>query len=154
MKKLIIALALAILVAASVSAVGIGAVFGYDYWGLPGSNVVVTAKLDQYPFIFGLGLAVSSSGLNLGFTADDWIVNEKLFNINDIVIKWYVGLGGYLGVSSSGFYAGARVPIGLNSFVTKQVEVFLEIAPTLALKIPLEFPVYGLMSGLGFRFWL
>jgi hypothetical protein len=154
MKKTVIAILLVLLIGTSVSALGIGASFGYDYFYLPGSNAMLSLKLDQYPFIFGVGLAITSSSINFGFTADYWLLNDKLFDIGDINVKWYFGPGLYVGLSDS-FFAGVRVPIGLNAFVLKPLELFVELTPTLAIQInPLYFPKFGIGSNIGFRFWL
>jgi hypothetical protein len=50
---------------------------------------------------------------------------------------------------------GGRLPIGVNIYPIKNLELFLELAPTLAVGIGEEitFPVFGVQGAFGLRFW-
>ena len=58
-------------------------------------------------------------------------------------------------MGSSGAYAGLRVPLGLNAFPIKPLELFIEIAPSFTIIAPnsINFGWSGFQSGFGFRFW-
>jgi hypothetical protein len=69
-------------------------------------------------------------------------------------INYYLGPGFYVGYQND-LFLGGRLPIGLNVYPIKNLELFLEIAPTLAVGIGdvVTFPVFGFQSALGLRFW-
>ncbi|HOX92046.1 MAG TPA: hypothetical protein PLC54_03925 [Spirochaetales bacterium] len=134
----------------SAFATGVGVAFGLQpVGGLPGSNVMLSLKMDNLPLI-GLGFSLGQNVVSFGFTADWWMVNENLFSF----INFYLGPGFYLGYQTD-LLLGGRLPIGLNIFPVKSLELFLEIAPTLAVRLsdPIVFPEFGLQGAFGLRFW-
>lgn len=150
-KKLILVALLITLVSISCFSWGIGAAFGLDnLGGLPGSSVMMSAKFDQLPFLMGLGFASVGNTISFGFTADYWMLNQNLFSF----INVYVGPGLYIGYNQS-LQIGGRIPIGLNVFPVKWLEGFLEIAPTLSIRLsdPVQFPLFGFQGAIGARFW-
>lgn len=151
-KALIIAVALLVVVAVPATfATGIGVSAGLSpLGGLPGSNVMLSLKLDQLPFLMGVGFVIGQSTFGFGFTADWWALNQNLFSF----VNYYIGPGFYLGYSNN-LLVGGRLPIGLNIFPVKNLELFLEIAPTLAVRFsdPIKFPEFGLQGAFGLRFW-
>ncbi|MBP7263854.1 MAG: hypothetical protein KBB32_06735 [Spirochaetia bacterium] len=151
-RTIIIALALILLVAVPSSfGLGIGAAFGLQPLnGLPGSNVMLSLKLSELPFLMGVGFTLGEAQTAFGFTADWWMANDNLFSF----FNYYIGLGFYLGYSQN-LLLGGRLPIGLNVFPIKNLELFLEIAPTLAAEFgdPIRFPAFGVQGAFGLRFW-
>lgn len=153
-KKLILVALLLTVALASAFTWGIGAAVGLDpVGGLPGSNLMMTAKFDQIPFLLGLGFSIQENDFQLGVVADWWALNQNLFSFVNI----YVGPGVYFGFTApSDIMLGGRVPIGLNIFPFKWMELFLEVAPTLAIfgtDPGMTFPKFGLQGAFGIRFW-
>jgi hypothetical protein len=134
---------------------GVGASVGISpLGGLPGSNVMLSLKLEKVPMILGLGFAVGSNQFGFGVTADYWAVHEKLFSLGKVPFNYYLGPGAYVGYGGS-LSLGGRLPIGLDVYPIKNFEAFIEIAPTLVIQFanPIKFPVFGLQSAFGVRFW-
>lgn len=132
----------------AVHSLGLGLSFGGrgDFENF-GDNTMLSLKLDSQDFLLGIG----ASGDGLAVTADWWAVNENLTGI----VNYYIGPGGYLGVSSNHVDAGLRIPIGLNIYPIDSLELFLEAAPAIGLDVSPEpdFPTFGWQTALGFRFW-
>ncbi|AHC14536.1 hypothetical protein [Salinispira pacifica] len=146
MKKFaIILVILMIITVFSASAVGIGASFGLPIGGLPGTDVMLSAKLDSLPFLLGLGFGIEPA--YFGATADWWVLNENLAGALNI----YLGPGLYIGGAANEFQLGGRLPIGLNMYPVDFLELFVEIAPTLT--IAPVFPSFGAQAAFGLRFW-
>ncbi|AFG38192.1 hypothetical protein [Spirochaeta africana] len=130
---------------------GVGASFGIQpLGGNPGQNVLLSVKPDQVPFLLGAGVRIAEDEFSLGLTADWWALNEHLVSFLNI----YVGPGLYTAIGNE-FELGGRVPVGLNAFPVDFLELFFEVAPTLALVSPggITFPDFGLQGAIGFRFW-
>lgn len=148
-RVLVIVLLLILITTATVSATGLGAAFGLPLGGLPGTNVMLSAKIDQLPLL-GLGFTLGQEVFTFGLTADWWVLNNNLFSF----VNYYLGPGLYVAYNNNVFL-GARLPVGLNIFPIKNFELFIEIAPTLALQFsdPIHFPVFGAQGAFGLRFW-
>ncbi len=149
---------LAILLIGSASSVyaaaglGIGVEFGIDVLGgLPGS-ALLTLKLNNVPFVLGVGAQLRQDYFNMGLTLDWWLFQSHLIGIIDI----YIGPGLYL-VLPNTFEIGGRIPVGLQIWpIGKVLELFLEIAPSMAFvsnRAGITIPNLGLQAGFGFRFW-
>lgn len=154
MKIALVALILLVAVAVPATfATGVGAAFGLPFGGLPGSNVMLSLKLDSLPFLMGIGFSLGENQTSFGFTADWWMVNQNLFSF----INYYLGPGFYLAYDgpAQNILLGGRLPIGLNMFPVKNLELFVEIAPTLAVRFsnPIVFPQFGFQGAFGLRFW-
>jgi hypothetical protein len=122
--------------------------------GLPGSNVMFSFKVPTFPLIMGLGFAMGSNAFNFGFTGDYRAISNNIYTWKSIAVNYYMGPGFYLGYSDN-MLIGARFPIGIDVYPIKNLEAFLEVAPTLAVKFgnEVKFPVFGLQAELGARFW-
>lgn len=158
-KVLIVLLVLAMLGAGSsvFARTGVGISAGLPIGpGLPGSNLMLSLKLDSFPLLLGIGGSFGENQIRLGITADYWIANNNLASI----LNWYIGIGGFFGagIAENGgdFDAGLRIPIGLNIFVLDRVlELFVEIAPAIGVRFgnTVQFPALGAQGALGFRVW-
>lgn len=151
-KTIVVAVLLFVVVAMGASAWGIGAAIGIaPIGGLPGSNVLLSIMPPKVPILFGVGFTIGQAQFAMGITADWWMVNTNLFSF----VNLYLGPGLYLGIEGSNITFGGRVPIGLNIFPIKWLELFLEIAPVLAIEFtdPITFPVFDLQGAFGLRFW-
>jgi len=153
MQRKIVLVAVVLLVAIAVPmsfATGVGAAFGLPIGGgLPGSHVMLSLKVSQVPFLMGIGFSIGEDISSFGFTGDWWVANGNLFSF----INYYLGPGFYLGYSGN-LLVGGRFPIGLNVYPIKNLELFLEIAPTVSIRFsePIS-PVFGAQSAFGLRFW-
>jgi hypothetical protein len=120
--------------------------------GLPGSNVMVTAKFDQLPLL-GVGLGFNGSGLNnIGITADWWLIQEPFAGLLGV----YLGPGAYVALVTAGsgeFSAGARLPIGLQIFPLRWFELFIEVAPAIGFRSNAPYWGWNLQAAAGLRFW-
>lgn len=154
MNKKTIVIAIVLLVAIAVPmtfATGVGAAFGLPIGtGLPGSNVMLSLKLSNIPFLMGLGFSIGDTTSSFGFTGDWWVANQNLFSF----VNYYLGPGFYIGYSNA-LVLGGRFPLGLNVYPIKNLELFVELAPTLAVGLgdPITFPVFGVQGAFGARFW-
>ncbi|MBU0936722.1 MAG: hypothetical protein KKI09_12645 [Spirochaetes bacterium] len=152
MRKVIFLLVLLVMVAVPLTfATGIGVAAGLNpIGGLPGSNLMLSLKLAQVPFLMGVGFTLGQDVFSFGFTGDYWILNQPLVNF----IHYYLGPGFYIGYQNA-LLVGGRFPFGLNVWPLKNLELFLEVAPTLAIRLsdPIVFPEFGLQGAFGLRFW-
>ena len=151
MKKIVmLVMLIALIGTASAFATGIGVSAGLPIGDLPGSDVMLSLKVDEIPFLMGLGFSIGNDQFAFGFTGDWWVVNENLFSF----VNYYLGPGFYIGYQDV-LALGGRFPVGLNVYPIPNLALFLEIAPTLAVQLgdPIVFPAFGLQSAFGFRFW-
>jgi hypothetical protein len=155
-KVLVLIIAFAVIGTGSAFALGIGVAAGLPVGeGLPGNNIMLSLKLDSTPLLFGIGAEIGSNYTSIGITADYWLANASLA----APLNYYLGLGGYLGVAlgnTTVLSAGARIPIGLNIFVLRSFEIFIEVAPALGVGFsnPIKFPQVGIQGAFGFRVWI
>jgi hypothetical protein len=118
--------------------------------GLP-SSALLSFRLPKFPAVFGLGASIQAEGDSyFVLLADWWLAQGNLVSF----VNYYIGPGAYIGVSADPI-VGLRVPVGLNAFPLKPLELFVEFAPAITLihKDALTIPEWGLQSGFGFRFW-
>ena len=153
-KALVLALSLSIAAAASASAAtaAVGAEFGLNGIGNGlGSSAYISFRLPKYPVVFGVGGTLSGEASSLALLADWWLASGKLVSFLD----YYVGPGVFADFGSYGAYAGLRIPVGVNAFPIKPLELFLEFAPSFTIVTPsaVDFGWSGFQSGFGFRFW-
>lgn len=152
-KRIILALFLISIVTTTVGATAVGGIFSYSFGGnnaYPGG--ALTIKLDNYAPIFGIGVRGSGDYFALGATADWWMQREHLTGM----INYYIGPGAYINLvmgDSTSLDLGARLPIGLQIFPIKNLEVFLEVAPSLGLALDSFNFHFGVQPAFGIRFW-
>lgn len=119
-------------------AFGIGGIFG-DPSGL---------SLSFQPIVIGVNLNFIS-GSYLQFHLDYWLLNRGLASS----VKWYLGIGGRLQLFALGYGSGVglglRVPIGIQIFPLKRLELFAEYVPGIAI---IPGVGYDHDWGVGFRF--
>jgi hypothetical protein len=157
MKKKILILALVLtlftIFSASAYTAAIGAEFAVSGLGTTGTGTsgFITFRLPKFPMVFGLGGNMNSSSFHLGIMADWWLVQGNLVSF----INYYVGPGVFGSFGNNYFDAGLRVPLGLNAFPIKPLELFIELAPsfTILSSSGVSFSWSGLQTGFGFRFW-
>lgn len=154
MKKLVLALCLSLgLVATSASALAIGGAFSVGVLGGLPSSAMLSVKLNGSAPVLGLGVSIGGGTMHIGATADWWLYHAPLGG----PLYIYLGPGVYADIQTGtggtlGF--GLRLPIGLQFFVIKPLELFVEVAPRAGLTLnPTLFPVWGMQGALGFRFW-
>jgi hypothetical protein len=156
MKKKVLVLALLLTLFTVFSASAYTAAIGGEFAlkigdGLPNS-ALLSFRLPKFPAVFGLGLTVSNGGGQASFVllADWWLAQGNLVSF----VNYYVGPGLFVSISNSAML-GIRVPVGLNAFPIKPLELFIEFAPAITLLAPsgISIPQWGLQAGFGFRFW-
>ncbi len=125
---------------ASFAGTGIGLVVG-EPTGL-------TFKADN--LVIGIGWSFASPDDRIDATIDWWLINENLTDILD----WYLGAGAKVRVNlnqdTDTFNIGLRIPVGIQWWPTKELEVFGEIAPGLLLFPATDFDV---SAGIGLRYY-
>ena len=137
---------------------GIGVMGGFlGQWDESGlGHISLSLKLPGIPVFWGGHLGFNSSYFRLGVFGDYYIIESPL--VSNINLHWYVGLGGWLNLGFNEFYLsfGARLPIGISWHVIDMLEVFLEAAPSLGIKVAKDFhfPAGGWPLALGIRVWL
>ena len=128
-KVLALALALTLLCAFGASAytAAIGGEFAFSGLGsgLPGSAAFVSFRLPKVPAVFGLGGTISSSGgqSSLAILADWWLAQGKLVRFVD----YYVGPGLFADFAFPPVSTRVFIPVGLDAFPIKPLEIFLEL---------------------------
>jgi hypothetical protein len=155
-KTVLVVFVLVLLFSASSSfaatGLGIGVEFGLNVLGGLPNQALLTLKMNNLPFVLGIGFQLMENYFNMGMTLDWWLFQSHLVGIIDI----YIGPGLYL-VLPNYFEIGGRVPIGLQIWpIGKVLELFLEIAPSMAFvsdRAGITIPNLGLQAGFGFRFW-
>jgi hypothetical protein len=152
-KKILVAAVVLFFVAStSVFSLGIGAAFGLNGIGdgNVGNDLMLSAKLDQLPFMLGLSYHLGDP-FSLGVYADWHMVRQPLVNFVNI----YAGPGLFFAFTDTAsgedqINLGLRVPVALYIFPVDFLELFLEIAPAFSF---IPEPKLGFQSAIGFRFW-
>lgn len=152
-KVLVIAFVLIAIVSMSASAqtFGVGGAFSIDALGGLPSSAMLSLKLPQLPFLWGIGAQINENAFNLAFTADWWLYTQGLGG----GLGLYIGPGLYLSLPET-IEFGGRVPVGLNLYPIDVLELFIELAPTLLFfsdRAGVTIPDFGLQGAFGFRFW-
>jgi hypothetical protein len=156
MKKKALVLALALTIFCVFSATAYTAAIGGEFAlkvgdGLPNS-ALLSFRLPKLPPVLGLGVSIPANGGQSSFVllADWWLAQGNLVGF----VNYYVGPGFFLGVAKDA-QVGIRVPVGLNAYPLKPLEVFIEFAPAITLYAGsgVAIPQWGLQAGFGFRFW-
>jgi hypothetical protein len=106
-----------------------------------------------------LGFDTQADYLSFGLSGDKYFIDNVL--VQEIKLHWFAGLGGYVYIdrwkdSNTACGIGMRVPIGLSWHIVDVLELFLNIAPSLGIRLipPVRFPDGGFPVELGLRFWL
>ena len=77
-------------------------------------------------------------------TADWWAYKQHFEGI----LNLYVGPGLFVAGSNYSFALGGRIPVGLNIYPIDFFELFVELAPTLAVHFNPTTPVLGIQGPL------
>lgn len=161
MKKRVVVLALALMVActAGLSAFGIG----LQADGNAGSNftpgVSVTVKFDSIPFVLAANWYLGDNVQNIGLTGDYWLLNKPITRVGDGSLNWFLGLGLFANMrfeNNFNLAAGLRVPFGLNMLLADNVfEPYVQIAPSFSVNVVPSLSVGNVFFPLsaGFRIW-
>jgi len=138
---------------------GIGIQGNYNAGEVFAPGVALTFKLDQTPLYYALNWNISENNVNLGATADYWLINHNLTNISGNPLNLHLGVGAFLNLGFGKEFnmsTGLRVPVGVNMYLAEgRFEPFLELAPSFGLRFLPQlaidrafFPIH-----LGFRIW-
>jgi len=155
MKKALILVGLALVLAIPAHSFGIGAAYNINVLDAATPGAALSFKLDGLPLIGVSGL-FGTDLLIVGSTFDWWLYQQQL---GGTMLGLYAGVGGYASIIMVGNNAwldgGVRVPVGINIYPIPVLELFLEIAPAVGITLsdPVVFPEFGLQGAFGFRFW-
>ena len=135
----------------------IGLQGGYSPAGdYAGFNGALTFKLSSVPAVFAANVSMSGNELNsIALQGDWWVSNPKLAGM----FHYFYGPGfavGVYGVSSNpGLYAAFRAVGGVNLFVVKPLELYLQAAwqPGVYVGNTLSWDGLCFPIQFGFRFW-
>ena len=98
----------------------------------------------------GLGWSFTSADNRIDATIDWWLINDHLVEMFD----WYLGAGAKLGLKlnqdNDTFNVGLRIPIGVQWWPTKELEVFAELSPGILLIPETKF---DMGAGIGIRYY-
>jgi hypothetical protein len=141
---------------------GVGLFAGFsEYWEsghVDSANWGFALKAPQLPIFWGIALELDRNYSIIGVRGDHYLIHNNL--IKEINLHWYIGIGGWLWLwlprhGNFGFSLGARVPIGLSWQPVDLLEIFLELAPAMGLRVTpnFHFPIGGLGASIGFRLW-
>jgi len=159
MKKKVLALIVAMMVACSTGAfaLGLGIQGNWNAGNSGSGGAALSIKLDETPLIFTIGYDFANTP-TVSIWGDYWLFNNQIGNLGGASINWFLGVGFFTNAVFTdpfGFNAGLRIPLGLNMFIAKKIEPFIEVAPSLGVSlIPniaitnFQFPI-----SLGLRIW-
>jgi hypothetical protein len=151
-KILLLALLLSLFTVFSASAykMAIGGEFALKVGDSLPQSALLSFRLPKFPAVLGVGVSTGDGNSSFVILADWWMSQGHLFNF----LNYYVGPGLFLGISDSSS-AGIRIPVGVNCYPIKPLELFIELAPAVAILVPegVNFPDWGIQAGFGFRFW-
>lgn len=113
-----------------------------------GEPTGLTFKTDN--LAIGIGWSFASTNDRIDATIDWWLINDHLVEMFD----WYLGAGAKvrlnLNQNTDTFNIGLRIPVGIQWWPAKELEVFGEIAPGLLLFPSTDFDV---SAGIGLRYY-
>jgi hypothetical protein len=122
------------------------------------AGAALSLKVPSIPIFWGINMSFGSNHFGLGVTGDKYFMEGAL--VPDINLHYFIGLGGWVNMwgfsDSFGLSFGARLPIGISWHLVDMIEIFLDVAPSLGIRVTpgFEFPAGGLPIELGFRIWL
>jgi hypothetical protein len=113
-----------------------------------GEPTGITFKTDN--LVIGIGWSFAAADDRIDATIDWWLINDNLTEILD----WYLGAGAKvrlnLNQNTDTINVGLRIPIGVQWWPAKELEVFAEIAPGLLLFPSTDFDI---SAGIGLRYY-
>jgi len=165
MKKLLIVLALAVIIATGTvfadhpSGLGIGIQGGTSSaWGGGAftNGAALSLKLPKIPIFWAARLDIWPDYFLLGVSGDSYIIDQSL--VKGIGLNWYLGLGLGVGIGLGDPLAlgvSGRLPIGLSWQPIPLLEIFLQAVPHLGVAVlpSFHFPYGGWGGDLGIRLW-
>jgi hypothetical protein len=122
---------------------GLSAIGVYGSYGDSVGGVGLSLKFGSFP-VLGVKYNFSSNPY-FGLSADYYIIDS--YTLVDS-LSFFLGAGAYAGLASNYFDVGLRIPVGLQLWVVKKLELYLSAVP----EIPL-FPTvgFGLAGEFGLR---
>lgn len=113
-----------------------------------GEPTGLTFKADK--LVIGIGWSFTSTNDRIDATIDWWLINDHLFEMFD----WYLGAGAKIGLKlnqdNDTFNIGLRIPIGIQWWASKELEIFVEISPGILLIPETKFDAG---AGIGLRYY-
>ena len=154
MKKLLVVIALAAILATGTAFADFGIGVHGGYGGIGGGGGLNLAFSDLYIYVDSV--FAGGNGLHISGAVDFLSLLNSAIITN---LNWYirVGIGASLwGLDDTiGLAAGVRVPIGLSWRPIPLIEIFLQALPQISLQVLPEINLWSNFFGanLGIRFW-
>ena len=121
-----IVLALAVFSAAGAFAAGPAGLSAVGVYGSVGSNAGALSGATGLSFKFGsfpvVGLTYNFTSSMLGASVDYYVIDAQGIATS---LSYFLGVGAFMGVGGGSFTAGLRVPVGLQFWPVKKLELFL-----------------------------
>jgi len=148
-KILAIALVLGLLGGSGAFAAGSGSLSALGIYGSVGANAGALSGATGLSFKFGsfpvVGLAYNFTGNTFGASVDYYVIDAQGLAAS---LSYFLGVGGYVGIGSGDFTAGLRVPIGLQFWPVKKLELYLSPVASVPL---LPSPSFAVGAEFGLR---
>jgi hypothetical protein len=121
-----IVLALGLFAASGAFAAGPAGLSALGIYGSVGSNAGALSGATGLSFKFGsfpvVGLTYNFTSSLFGASVDYYIIDAQGITT---ALSYFLGAGAYVGIGSGNFTAGLRVPVGLQFWPIKKLELFL-----------------------------
>ena len=161
MKKLFSVLAvLFVLGTTSTFAIGIGAQGTFNAGSSVTYGGALSLKLDNLPPVFAIRISPFGNGIYLGGTADWWVANPTISGPFGFYYAPGLAVGVGLDDDAAQLIVGGRLVAGVNVFIAKAFELYLQAAwqPTVGfwLSNNNSAPIWDMINfpvDIGFRFW-
>jgi len=136
MKKIILAISFSLLSVSAFSLTGVGVAFTFGLDTGAGGAALNLSSPSIPGTILGINADFREGSTSIALYDDWWMHTQNIGGPIDL----YLGPGFFLGLAmtengdktDTNFSAGARLPIGLRFFPIKPMELFLELAPSIA----------------------
>jgi hypothetical protein len=121
-----IVLALGLFAVSGAFAAGPAGLSALGIYGSVGSNAGALSGATGLSFKFGsfpvVGLTYNFTSSLFGASVDYYIIDAQGITT---ALSYFLGAGAYVGIGSGNFTAGLRVPVGLQFWPIKKLELFL-----------------------------
>ncbi|MCS7212820.1 MAG: hypothetical protein NZ927_01135 [Candidatus Calescibacterium sp.] len=80
------------------------------------------------------------------FVFADWNKTLHKLNLKDVKLKFYPGVGLFVGITEKDTSLGLRVPLGVDSFLRIPINISFELSPSLSLIPDTKFKLSGFLA--------
>ncbi|HTX73501.1 MAG TPA: hypothetical protein VMC79_11795 [Rectinemataceae bacterium] len=148
-RVMVIVLALGLCAGSAAFAAGPAGLSAVGIYGAVGTNAGALSGATGLSFKFGsfpvLGLTYNFTGNTFGASIDYYVIDAQGLGSS---LSYFLGVGGYVGIGGGDFTAGLRVPLGLQFWPIKKLELYL--SPVVSVPL-LPAPSVGVGAEFGLR---